>query len=169
MDYHAWHAGIGPGPDRVIGVAVPGATDAADEMVRHIRHRQPLRQSERQWLDIEVPGWSTGGAFDLKEFRPCSLVLADYGRCSGSDQRRLLALFLSRSNSNQLGSLGDQLGDAPCLVIGEGGCRRPRLHHQAGRRDAPVHAVGIDPRYPLGIGSTVQGLGKRRGGMAEGS
>jgi len=29
------------------------------------------------------------------------------------------------------------------------------------------NAIGIDDRYPLGIGSTDQGLGKRREGMAE--
>src|SRR5262245_4563027 len=47
---------------------IPGTTDAADEMVRHLRHRQPLRQSERQWLDIEMTGWPAGRALDLKEF-----------------------------------------------------------------------------------------------------
>jgi hypothetical protein len=54
---------------------IPGTTDAADEMVRHLRHRQPLRQSERQWLDIEVTGWPAGRAFDLKEFAvPCEVA-----------------------------------------------------------------------------------------------
>jgi len=37
-------------------------------MVRRFGHRQPLGQSERQWLDIEVPRWLSGRAFDLKEF-----------------------------------------------------------------------------------------------------
>jgi hypothetical protein len=51
------------------GVAVLGATDATDEMVGHLRHRQPLRQSKRHGLDIEVPGWLTGRAFDLEQLR----------------------------------------------------------------------------------------------------
>jgi hypothetical protein len=51
---------------RPFEVVIPGTTDAADEMVRHIRHRQPLRQSERQRFDMEVPGWPA--ALDFKEF-----------------------------------------------------------------------------------------------------
>ena len=35
-------------------------------MVGHILHRQPLRQSKRQWLDIEVTRWPAGRAFDLE-------------------------------------------------------------------------------------------------------
>jgi len=57
---------------------IPGATDAADEMVRHIRHRQPLRQSERQWLDIEVAEWPAGRAFDLEEFAVPGKIAESY-------------------------------------------------------------------------------------------
>jgi hypothetical protein len=63
---HPWHSGIGPGADRMIGVRVLGAADAADEMVGHFRHRQTLVQSKRQWLDIEVTGGPAGRAFDLE-------------------------------------------------------------------------------------------------------
>ena len=54
--------------DRPLDLVIPGTTDAADEMVRHLRHWHTLRQSERQWLDIEVTGWPAGRAFDLKQF-----------------------------------------------------------------------------------------------------
>ena len=65
---HPWNSRIWPRVYRPLELVIPGTTDAADEMVGHIRHGQPLRQSERQWLDIEVPGWPAGRAFDLKEF-----------------------------------------------------------------------------------------------------
>src|SRR5262245_47563611 len=45
---------IRPGPDRVIGLAVPGAALRADQMVRHLRHRHSLRQVETASLDIEM-------------------------------------------------------------------------------------------------------------------
>jgi hypothetical protein len=38
----------------MIGVAVLGATDAADEVVGHLRHRQPLRQVETAGIDVEM-------------------------------------------------------------------------------------------------------------------
>jgi hypothetical protein len=57
---------------------IPGTTDAADEMVGHIWHRQPLRQSERQWLDIEVTGWPAGRAFDLEEFAVTCEIAESY-------------------------------------------------------------------------------------------
>ena len=63
---HSWHSGIRPGADRMIGVRVLGAADAADEMVGHFRHRQTLVQSKRQWLDLEVTGGPAGRAFDLE-------------------------------------------------------------------------------------------------------
>jgi hypothetical protein len=59
---------------RSFEIAIPGTTDAADEMVRHIRHRNALGQSERQWLDIEVTKWPAGRAFDLKEFAACEIT-----------------------------------------------------------------------------------------------
>jgi hypothetical protein len=63
---HPWHSGIGPGADRMIGVRVLGAADAADEMVGHFRHRHAFGQSERQWLDTQMTSWFAGGAFDLE-------------------------------------------------------------------------------------------------------
>src|SRR4030095_14297007 len=66
---HPWHSRIWPRVYRPCDVVIPGATDAADEMVGHLRHRQPLRQSKRHGLDIEVPGWLTGRAFDLEQLR----------------------------------------------------------------------------------------------------
>jgi hypothetical protein len=48
---HPWNSCIRPRVYRPFEFVIPGTTDAAHEMVRHIRHRQPLRQSERQWLD----------------------------------------------------------------------------------------------------------------------
>jgi hypothetical protein len=50
----------------MMGVAVFGATDTADEMVGHFRHWQPLRHRDR--ADIEVPGGLAGRAFDVEEF-----------------------------------------------------------------------------------------------------
>jgi hypothetical protein len=52
---HPWHSGIGPGPDRMIGVAVLSATDATDEMIGNLRHWQPLRQVETAGVDVEMP------------------------------------------------------------------------------------------------------------------
>ena len=44
-------------------------------------HRQPLRQSERQWLDMQATGWPAGRAFDLEQFPiPCEIA-ESYGRC----------------------------------------------------------------------------------------
>ena len=83
---HSQYPCIRPSPDRVMGLAVPGTTDTADEMVRHIRHRQPLRQSERQWLDIEVTGWPAGRAFDLKEFSIPGEIAECYGHAPGADE-----------------------------------------------------------------------------------
>jgi hypothetical protein len=57
---------------------IPGTAEAADEMVGHIRHRQPVRQSERQWLDIEVAGWPAGRAFDLEEFAVPGKIAESY-------------------------------------------------------------------------------------------
>ena len=45
---HPWHSGIGPGPDRMMGIAISGATDAADEMIGHLRHRLPCRAAWRR-------------------------------------------------------------------------------------------------------------------------
>jgi hypothetical protein len=38
----------------MIGVAVLGATDAADEMVGHLGHRHTLREAKAVGIDIEV-------------------------------------------------------------------------------------------------------------------
>src|SRR5262245_46604638 len=45
---------IRPGPYRMMGGAVPGATHAADEMAGHLGHRQPLRKVETAGVDIEA-------------------------------------------------------------------------------------------------------------------
>ena len=63
-----WNSGVRPRVYRPFEFVIPGTTDAADEMVRHFRHRNALRQSKRQWLDIEMAGWPGRPAFDLKEF-----------------------------------------------------------------------------------------------------
>jgi hypothetical protein len=76
---HPWHSRIRPRVYRPFEFVIPGTTDAADEMVGHLRHRQPLRQPERQWLDIEVTGWPAGRAFDLKEF-PITREIAESHR-----------------------------------------------------------------------------------------
>jgi hypothetical protein len=99
---------------------IPGTTDAADEMVRHIGNRQPLRQSKRQWLDIEVTRCPAGRAFDLEEFAvPCKI--AD---CHWLDPERLglataagpvpIALEL-----DELGQTSEQSGDCLSLNVGQ--------------------------------------------------
>jgi len=62
---HTWHSGVRPGPDRMIGVAVLGATDATDEMIGNLRHWQPLRQVETAGVDVEMPRRSAIAAVDL--------------------------------------------------------------------------------------------------------
>jgi hypothetical protein len=56
---HPWNSGIWPGVYRPFEFVIPGTTDTADEMVRHIRHRQPLRQSKRQSPE-QVGSWNRG-------------------------------------------------------------------------------------------------------------
>ena len=51
---HPWHSGVRSGPDRMIGVAVLGATDAADEMIGNLRNGQPLRQVETAGVNVEM-------------------------------------------------------------------------------------------------------------------
>jgi hypothetical protein len=67
---------------------------------------------------------------------------------------------------DQLGEARDQLRDAACLVIGQAavgdGNRAIRLAIHM-RQDNAFSSIA---RYPLGIGSTFQGLGNRREGMA---
>ena len=88
---HPWNSRIRPRVYRPFEFVIPGTTDAADEMVRHIRHRQPLRQSERQWLDIEMTGWPAGRAFDLEEFAVPGEIAESYRAIGGGDRRRLMA------------------------------------------------------------------------------
>jgi hypothetical protein len=65
--HDAWHTGIRPGPDRMIGVVVPGAADAADKMIGHLRHQQPFRQVETAGVDIEVALRPAVAAMDLQQ------------------------------------------------------------------------------------------------------
>src|SRR5689334_13221662 len=59
MPGHPWHPGIRRGPDRVIGLGVLGAADAANEMVGHLRHWHALWNVESAGVDIEMPRRST--------------------------------------------------------------------------------------------------------------
>src|SRR5262245_46083800 len=71
---HPWNSGIRPRVYRPFEFVIPGTTDAADEMVRHLRHCQPLRQSERQWLDIGVTGWPAGQSDAPLRYRLAALL-----------------------------------------------------------------------------------------------
>ena len=108
---HPWNSRIRPGVYRPFEFVIPGTTDAADEMVRHIRHRQPLRQSERQWLDIEVTGWPAGRAFDLKEFAvPCEIA-ESYWATERWRSAPALGLVPIPLQLDELGQPDDQPGD----------------------------------------------------------
>src|SRR5262245_37926989 len=61
------HSRIGPCRDRVIGVAVLGATDATDKMAGNLRHRQSLRQVETAGVDVEMPRRPAIPAVDLQQ------------------------------------------------------------------------------------------------------
>src|SRR5262245_48407638 len=58
---------IGPCPDRMMGLAVPGAASRADEMVRHLRHRHAPGQAEAPGVDIEMAHRPAGIAMDFQE------------------------------------------------------------------------------------------------------
>jgi hypothetical protein len=117
---HPWDSRIRPCPYRPLEFVIPGTTDAADEMARHIRHRQPLRQSERLWLNVDVTGWPAGRAFDLEEFAvPCEITDRHW-----LDPERLglataagpvpIALQLDK-----LGQTSEQSGDCLSLNVGQ--------------------------------------------------
>ena len=121
---------------------IPGTTDAADEMVRHIRHRQPLRQSERQWLDIEVTGWPAGRAFDLKEFAVPGEIAESYGAIWWWRSAPALGLVPSLQ-LDEIGQPDDQPGDFLRLIVGQPLVRKAtasRLPVDMGQRQA----IGID-------------------------
>ena len=122
---HPWNSRIRPRVYRPFEFVIPGTADAADEMVRHIRHRQPLRQSERQWLDIEVTGWLAGRAFDLEEFHPWR-----GRRVSRGDMRwrsaPALGLVPIPLELDELRQPDDQPGECLRLIIGQPTFQRAR-------------------------------------------
>src|SRR5690348_14741726 len=76
---HPWHSSVGPGPDRIISLAVLGATDAAHEVIGHLRHWHPLRQVETASIEVEMPSRSTRAAVHLEQL-PVSDQVADRER-----------------------------------------------------------------------------------------
>src|SRR5262245_1518646 len=64
---YAADPGIRPRPDRVVGLAVPGTTRAADQMPCHLGHRHALGKPQYLGIEIEVPLWSAIAAMDLQQ------------------------------------------------------------------------------------------------------
>jgi hypothetical protein len=114
---HPWNSGIRPGVYRPFEFVIPGATDAADEMVRHIRHRQPLRQPERQWLDIEVPGRLAGRAFDLEQFPILGEIAESHRARWWWRPPAALGLVSLPLELDELRQPDDQPSEFLCLVI----------------------------------------------------
>src|SRR5262245_2876848 len=63
---------IGPRPDRMMGLAVPGTASRADEMVRHLRDGHAPGQAEAAGIDIEMAHRAARVAMDFQK-----LVLAE--------------------------------------------------------------------------------------------
>ena len=109
---HPWHSGIGPGADRMIGVRVLGAADAADEMIGHFRHRHAFGQSERQWLDTQMTSWFAGGAFDLEEFLiPGEIAESNGARWWSKGSTPALGLVPVPLQLDEFGQPHDQAGE----------------------------------------------------------
>src|SRR5262245_45721826 len=105
-------------PDRVIGLAVPGTAFRAYQMHGHLRHRHALRQP--QYLGIEIRGAApVGAALNLQEL---ALAVEVANRHRLEPERLRLApapgLVPVLLQLHKLGKPGNQLGDAPRLVIG---------------------------------------------------
>src|SRR5262245_61983579 len=103
-------SGIGPRPDRMMSLAVPGAASRADEMVGHLGHRHALGQAEATGIDIEMAHRPAGPAMDFQE-----LVVADEianGDRPDPQRRRLAPAAVQVSvllELDELGEAGDQL------------------------------------------------------------
>jgi hypothetical protein len=81
-------------------------------MVRHLRHWHTLRQSERQWLDIEVTGWPAGRAFDLKQFLiPGEIAESDGARWWSKGSTPALGLVPVPLQLDEFGQPHDQAGE----------------------------------------------------------
>jgi hypothetical protein len=52
----------------MIGIVVLGTTDAADELVGHLRHWHPFRQVETAGIDIEMARRAAAAALNLEQF-----------------------------------------------------------------------------------------------------
>jgi hypothetical protein len=100
-------------PDRVMGLAVPGSAFAADEMVRHIRHRHALGQAQDFWIAIQVPLRLAIAAVDLQQFSSTDQV-ADGHRLEPG-RRRLAPPF----KLHQLGRARDQIRDPAGFIIAQ--------------------------------------------------
>jgi hypothetical protein len=87
-----------------------------------------------------------------------------YLSSSISSGRREISFEMRRASSLDSSVAVEELvsGQPPCLGVGEGYC--PIRLAIDMRQD---NAVGVDDPVSAGIGSTFQGLGKRREGMAE--
>jgi hypothetical protein len=116
---HPWHSRIWPRVYRPLERIIPGTTDAADEMVRHFRHRHALRQSERQWLDIEVTSWTAGRAFNFEQC-PIPGEIADRHRARWSRRSTpALGLVPVSLQLDEPRQPDDQSSEFLCLVGGQ--------------------------------------------------
>jgi hypothetical protein len=52
---------------RPFDLVIPGATDAADEMIGYLRHRQPLPQIETTGIDVEMAWRPANAAVHLEQ------------------------------------------------------------------------------------------------------
>jgi hypothetical protein len=64
---HSWHSRIRPDVYRPFDLVIPGATDAADEMIGYLRHRQPLPQIETTGIDVEMAWRPANAAVHLEQ------------------------------------------------------------------------------------------------------
>src|SRR5262245_33128414 len=96
----------------MMGLTVPGATDAADEVTGPLRYRQPLRKGETAGIDVEMARRSPAAAVDLQEPALANEV-ADRHRLNAERLRLAAAAgpVLIALKLDQLGQAGDQSSD----------------------------------------------------------
>ena len=129
---------IGPCPDRVIGLAVPGTAFAAHEMPGHLRHRHALGQPQDLGIEIEVPLRPADAAMDLQQLSvPDQVANGDRLESERLGLATAPDLVPVPLHLDQLGKPRRSAWTCASPRHWSAGCRRLRLRHQAGRRHAP--------------------------------
>jgi hypothetical protein len=104
----------------MIGAAVLGATNAADEMVGYLGHRQPLWQVETAGVDIEMTRRPTVAAVHLQQLPISDEVANRHGlEVEGLRLAAALGLVPILLNLDKLGQAGDQASDFLGLIIAQ--------------------------------------------------